>query len=146
MAQRVPSCVTCCHWLSLLSLSPTADVDYIAVTHTVNVSRPNVAAMSSFKENLPNVTITEPFDVTIVSDGVLESLEHFECHIVRTSHSRVLIGRRSSVPVTIVDQDSEWDHTVGGRGEREGGIGGGRGRGRGREREGEGRQVEEGGV
>lgn len=97
-------------------LSPTAGADYIAVTHTVNVSRPDVPATSSFKENLPNVTITEPFDVMIVSDGVLESLEHFECHIVRTSHSRVLIGSRSSVPVTIMDQDSEWDHTAGERG------------------------------
>lgn len=82
-------------------------MDYAAGMYTVTVSRPNMPATSSFKENLPNVTMTESFDVMIVRDGVLEALEEFECHIVNTSHSRVLVGSLSSVPVTIVDQDSE---------------------------------------
>ena len=87
-------------------------MDYVAGTHTVTVSRPNVPVTSSFKENLPNVTFIEPFDVLIIPDAVLEGLEDFECHIVNTSHNRVLIGSQSSVPVTIVDQDSKSEQSV----------------------------------
>ena len=87
-------------------------MDYVAGTHTVMVSRPDVPVTSSFEENLPNVTFVEPFEVLIISDGVLEGLEDFECHIVSTSHDGVLIGNQSSVPVTIVDQDSESDQSI----------------------------------
>ena len=73
------------------------------------MSRPDVPESSSYKQNFPNVTFTDPVTVTIISDGVLEKSEDFECCIVSTSHTRVLIGSRGSVPVTIVDQDSEWE-------------------------------------
>ena len=85
-----------------------SDIDDAELVNiTVNVS-PLTNAL--FAENIPNVTIVNPFSVVLKDDDKVENDEMFTCAIIEASHDGVRISssnNESSLHCTIVDTDSE---------------------------------------